>query len=64
MDTTAATLRMVACWAAEAVTAHEAGDERQTIRCYALMFGAIATATDDARRILKAGLDSGERSFR
>lgn len=64
MDTnyTLPTMRMVARWADEAVKAMEAGDERHAIRCYALMFGAIARSTGDARRLFKAGLDKGERN--
>jgi hypothetical protein len=56
-----ATLRMVARWADEAVKAYEVGDERHVVRCYALMFGAIATATGKPAELFKRGLDKDQR---
>jgi hypothetical protein len=54
-----ATLRMIARWADEAVRAYEAGDQVHVVTCYALMFGAIATAKGEPAQLLKRGLDKG-----
>jgi len=57
-STPAATFRMIACWAEQAAQRVDAGEvpEHELV----LMWGAIVYAHEDARTMLKRGLDRAQ----